>query len=361
LSIATAVSQNTGLQIDSRALRDLEGRHLEKAIVTQTRAIAQSQARARTLAQVQARSGIEWSVPETLMAETDERALIAAVTDALDRMLAEHMGRLAEEIDGEIEARVRRPTDCQASEVLRLLEDLRFGMRSGFDRQHRRVSQRVERFQFAYWVADQIQGWERDHLVEEILTHLQDALNAWEAAWGQLEMQRVNANRLSDLDADSQAGLERALGQERFAGQQGMRIAELEPDDSVAVQKYLGQRVMFNVQRQLMLDITSRYWVEHLTSMEVLRQGIGLQSYAQKDPLAEYKVRAYDMFQELLQVIQSDVVTAMFTYRPRDLSQVRVGVERKRRIAPASAQPADVGEGTTPRAAGRPPRRRKRR
>ena len=96
------------------------------------------------------------------------------------------------------------------------------------------------------------------------------------------------------------------------------------------MRRYLGQRVLFNVQRQLMLDITSRYWVEHLTEMEVLRQGIGLQSYAQKDPLAEYKVRAYDMFQELLRAIQSEVVTAMFTYRPRDLSQVRVGIDRRR-------------------------------
>ena len=87
---------------------------------------------------------------------------------------------------------------------------------------------------------------------------------------------------------------------------------------------------MFNVQRQLMLDITSHYWVEHLTAMEVLRQGIGLQSYAQRDPLAEYKVRAYEMFQDLLLAIQGDLVAAMFTYRPRDLAQVHVGVERKR-------------------------------
>jgi preprotein translocase subunit SecA len=179
-------------------------------------------------------------------------------------------------------------------------------------------------------------------------------------AWGQLEMQRVSANRLSDLDADTQAGLQRVLGAEWFTSWQGVRIADLGPDDSVAVHKYLGQRVMFNVQRQLMLDITSRYWVEHLTAMEELRQGIGLQSYAQKDPLAEYKVRAYEMFQDLLHVIQTDVVTAMFTYRPRDLSQVRVGVERKKRIAP-TAQPVVVGEGATPRAGNRPPRRRKRR
>jgi preprotein translocase subunit SecA len=99
-----------------------------------------------------------------------------------------------------------------------------------------------------------------------------------------------------------------------------------------------------------MLDITSHYWVEHLTAMEMLRQGIGLQSYAQKDPLAEYKVRAYEMFQELLLAIQSDIVTAMFTYRPRDLSQVRVGIERKR--------PASSTQGTSDQ---RPRKRRKRR
>ena len=97
------------------------------------------------------------------------------------------------------------------------------------------------------------------------------------------------------------------------------------------MRQYLGTRVLYNVQRQLMLDTTSRYWVEHLTAIEVLRQGVGLQSYAQKDPLAEYRVRAYEMFQELLRAIQADVVTGMFTYRPRDLSQVRVGVERRKR------------------------------
>ncbi len=103
--------------------------------------------------------------------------------------------------------------------------------------------------------------------------------------------------------------------------------------------------MLLNVQRQLMLDITDRYWVEHLTAMEELRQGIGLQSYAQRDPLAEYKVRAYDMFQELLRAIQSDVVTAMFTYRPRDLSQVRVGVRRTDRAG--AAQLAEQGQDTS--------------
>jgi preprotein translocase subunit SecA len=116
---------------------------------------------------------------------------------------------------------------------------------------------------------------------------------------------------------------------------------DLQEQDREALRRYLGTRVLFNVQRQLMLDTTSRYWVEYLTEIEILRQGIGLQSYAQKDPLAQYRIRAYEMFQDLLRAIQGDVVAGMFTYRPRDLSQVHVGVERRKRPAshPSSASP----------------------
>jgi preprotein translocase subunit SecA len=92
----------------------------------------------------------------------------------------------------------------------------------------------------------------------------------------------------------------------------------------------------------------------------VLRQGIGLQSYAQKDPLAEYKVRAYEVFQDLLKAIRSDIVTAMFIYRPRDLSQVRVGVDRKKRepVLSAQAQGASSSSGSGSK---KTRRRRKRR
>lgn len=175
-------------------------------------------------------------------------------------------------------------------------------------------------------------GWDRDRLEREILGHLKEALKAWEDAWGRVEMQRIGAHQLTDLDEETCVGLKHTLGEERFAALAGIRVADLPSDVVHAVRGYLGERVLLNVQRQLMLDITSRYWVQHLTAMEVLRRGIGLQSYAQKDPLAEYKVRAYDMFQDLLAGIQAEVAAAMFTYRPRDLAQVRVGIDRKRKI-----------------------------
>jgi preprotein translocase subunit SecA len=134
---------------------------------------------------------------------------------------------------------------------------------------------------------------------------------------------------------------------------------DLQEQDREALRRYLGTRVLYNVQRQLMLDTTSRYWVEHLTEIEILRQGIGLQSYAQKDPLVQYRMRAYEMFQDLLRAIQGDVVTGMFTYRPRDLSQVRVGVDRRKRPSSRSGGAQSQGQRRKKRPKGQKPRKRR--
>jgi preprotein translocase subunit SecA len=219
----------------------------------------------------------------------------------------------------------------------------------------------VERLHYSPWVAEQIADWDRERLERAILDHLRAALQAWESAWADLELRRIGSNTLADLDQETQAGLKQILG-ERVQELQTTRVVDLEDEDKQALRRYLGTRVLFNVQRQLMLDTTSRYWVEHLTEIEVLRQGVGLQSYAQKDPLAEYRVRAYDMFQELLRAIQADVVIGMFTYRPRDLSQVRVGVERRKRPSSQAGetQPQDTRRKQRPKTQ-KPRKRRKRR
>jgi preprotein translocase subunit SecA len=333
-SAARAVSASTGLQIDALPFRDLEGRQLERVVMDEVRASAQVQLRTRMLVQVQARTGVQWDDPTPLLTgdastTAGERTLVAAIMEAIQETLAPQTEQLVDEIESDIQAHVRGPADCTAPSLTRSLYDVRFGTRTQFDRSHRRVSQRVERFQFTPWVAEQVSTWDRDRLESTILEHLQNALQAWEDAWGRTEMQRIGANLVADLDQETQTGLANIFGQEHFTALSNTRVSDLTDADAQQVRRYLGEQVLFNVQRQLMLDITSRYWVEHLTAMEVLRQGIGLQSYAQKDPLAEYRVRAYDMFQELLRAIQSEVATAMFTYRPRNLAQVRVGVERK--------------------------------
>ncbi len=344
-SVVQAISESVGVELDPTPLRKLRGRRLERMVMDMVRDAARINTRLRALSAVQKRAGIEWRLQKSLLTDSGDDEFVEAVLKALEKAMTQSAEKTLQEVAGELGNRLRRQDDCDPAAVMRLLEQLRFGTRTGFDRRHRKVSQQVERFRFTCLVAEQLAGRDREWLEKEILSHLQEAISAWEDAWGGLEMQRIGSHALAELDEETRAGLRKVLGDERFAELSAMRVADLPPQEASIVREYLGERVLFNVQRQLMLDITSHYWVEHLTAMEELRQGIGLQSYAQKDPLAEYKVRAYEMFQNLLQAIRSDVVSAMFTYRPHDLSHVRVGVERKKRSQPATTE--------------RPPRRKK--
>ncbi len=72
-------------------------------------------------------------------------------------------------------------------------------------------------------------------------------------------------------------------------------------------QKY-GAEIMRSVERAIMLQVIDRKWVAYLTQMDHLREGIGLQSYAQVDPLIEYKQQAFGAFQELTDEIQREIV-----------------------------------------------------
>jgi preprotein translocase subunit SecA len=74
--------------------------------------------------------------------------------------------------------------------------------------------------------------------------------------------------------------------------------------------------VMRKVERHVMLTIIDKLWVEHLTAMDELREGVGLQAYAQKDPLVVYKTQGYEYFQQLLASIQHDVVHTIFRVQP---------------------------------------------
>jgi preprotein translocase subunit SecA len=70
--------------------------------------------------------------------------------------------------------------------------------------------------------------------------------------------------------------------------------------------------VMRNVERAVYLRTIDMLWVEHLTTMDELRTGIGLRGYGQRDPLVEYKQEAYRLFQSLLRNIESSVAKTIF-------------------------------------------------
>jgi preprotein translocase subunit SecA len=71
-------------------------------------------------------------------------------------------------------------------------------------------------------------------------------------------------------------------------------------------------------------------WVEYLTRMEALRISIGMEAYAQRDPLVQYKSQASELFRNLLIDIRSALVNRMFTYRPSQ--RVNATIDRERLI-----------------------------
>lgn len=72
-------------------------------------------------------------------------------------------------------------------------------------------------------------------------------------------------------------------------------------------EKEVGKEVMPQLIRWVFLQVIDSYWMEHLTVLEDLRQGIGLRGYGQKDPLVEYKNEAYLLFERLVKNIDAEV------------------------------------------------------
>ena len=66
------------------------------------------------------------------------------------------------------------------------------------------------------------------------------------------------------------------------------------------------------LERVVLLKVIDRKWMDHIDDMDQLRQGIGLQSYGQRDPLVEYKMAGFDMFDEMTASIQEDTIRLLY-------------------------------------------------
>ena len=95
------------------------------------------------------------------------------------------------------------------------------------------------------------------------------------------------------------------------------------------------------VERVVLLKVIDRKWMTHIDDMEQLRQGIGLASYGQKDPVVEYKLSAYDMFDDMIANIKEDTVRLMFSVK------VEQKVEREQ-VAQVTGTNKDDSASSTP-------------
>ena len=69
---------------------------------------------------------------------------------------------------------------------------------------------------------------------------------------------------------------------------------------------------MRELERVILLKVIDSRWMDHIDDMDQLRQGIGLQAYGQKNPLVEYKLNGYEMFDDLIANIREEVVRVLY-------------------------------------------------
>ncbi|MDI6812246.1 MAG: preprotein translocase subunit SecA [Desulfitobacteriaceae bacterium] len=83
-----------------------------------------------------------------------------------------------------------------------------------------------------------------------------------------------------------------------------------------------GNELMREIERAVMLQVVDAKWMDHLDAMDMLREGIGLRAYGQRDPLVEYRHEGYDMFQAMIDSIQEDIIRYLMRVTPQVREQV---------------------------------------
>ena len=199
------------------------------------------------------------------------------------------------------------PAEWNDTSKSRMLISLSQGSRMAFDQKtHRQVKQVFNRFSYIFLIAQLLDGRETDDIIEEVLTHLEEAENALIFAIGEGEYNRLSSNAVKLADYGKAA--EKAFGEERL----NEAAASLGESDRDVLMRSIGKYVLNEVRRQLLLGASSELWVEYLTRIEALRVSIGLEAYAQRDPLVQYKSQASELFAQLVEDIQGLVVSRAF-------------------------------------------------
>ena len=151
---------------------------------------------------------------------------------------------------------------------------------------------------------------------------------------GSLEEQWDTDGLGHQLESDFGIGLDisRWVREDKTLNEDGIRDRCIEEAHKAYQKKEgsIGAELMRNVEKQVMLRQLDMHWKEHLAAMDHLRQGIGLRSYAQKNPKQEYKREAFEMFGVMLEQVKHDTISILSRIRIQTEQELDDSAERQR-------------------------------
>ncbi|MBT5336555.1 MAG: hypothetical protein HOL47_07950, partial [Chloroflexi bacterium] len=196
------------------------------------------------------------------------------------------------------------------------------GETTGFDkRTHKQVKRRITRLNYIFYAALLIGDEDAPNLTEAVLKQLDDAQLALKEAWGINIFEVKKDNTIGMLDKNVREMIVSELGEETYNKLQGLKLSETQRSDKKIISQILGRGGVTEAYRQLLLRVISDLWIEYLTKVEALRVSIGLEAYAQRDPLVQYKAKASELFAQLFRDMRLSIVSRMFNFRPRQQVQ----------------------------------------
>ena len=286
-ALTQSIGQTVGMALDVRAERgaEIDEREIMDAVRRAYDARIVDQIHHRTGKRAGVDFPFNWRPDGELNFDVLREELAAAIDEAYTKLADKFLA----DIEREVDERVKSIDDVRGRRLSHLLFSLSNTRQAAFDqRTHRRIDLLVPRYPWVHLAAKELKQFDNDALRGEILAYWNQSLQA-------LEPLRGGAAAFNDL------------------------------------------------LRELMLSVVTNLWVDYLTAIESLREGIGLQAFGQRDPLVEYKRRAYEMFQDLYARIRSQVVMYMFTYQYRGFAKLE-SEDRDRAARQAIAEPVVSGQ-----------------
>ncbi len=197
-------------------------------------------------------------------------------------------------------------------------------------------------------IADSIAGIRMEVIGELVAEHIPP--QTMEEQWDVPELTRV-LEREFGVRADIAGWLE---NDEISVEDLPERIVEQMEQDYAAKSEQVGDELMRMIEKEYMLKFLDMHWREHLAALDYLRQGIGLRSYAQKNPKQEYKREAFEMFGAMLERVKYELIAFLSQVRVRGEEDVKAAQQRAaaEKMQYQHAEASALGNAPPPPAAG---------